>query len=183
MNYGYTALGASEDVTEDTRIAYNAGVFTGINGSKITGGFWRGRRSTGSGNSNIWLGLYSDGSGSPGSRLDMITGLVTLNTTVQTYYIRAAGSFSLVTGTTYWIAASSDLGVDWRCSFDSNAAYDMSFVTTSTGALPASWGTESGSDTWKLGFYFVVGSLVRKKTFAQPGSTTYGNMKMGGMFR
>lgn len=150
-SYGDTTNGSSTDNTDGWMLCYRAGAFQGPTGSTISSGSWRGAY-TSSATKTVWLGLYSDGAGVPGSQLDMISTAVPMTTTMTTFTITGTGTYQLVNGTVYWICASSDAGAGLKTKVTSPASSDSS-AKTGTGALPATW-TEDVNPNFDVSAYF-----------------------------
>ena len=181
--FGYTSNGGIEDGTDDAVLAYRW-KYTGKTGATISSGSWRGRRASGTGTSTVWLALYSDnGTGQPCDRLDLISASLALTSSVTTFTVNQAGTYPLVNGEYYWIAASCNLGSGWCNEYDSDAAVDTSYKLTTTVAPSDPWGSESGSLTWKLAFYFNTDeangtnlAIIATATFASTTGTTGGTI-------
>ena len=162
--YGYTALGASEDNTDSCILNYIGGAYTGSTGSVITTGHWYGRSSVTPSTQTIYLGVYA-GINNGDALLGSINGSAALTGTKTQYTIGGSGSFSLTNGTTYGIAAASDLGNGWQNEYDSGGttgSYDCGL-----GNLEANWGGGSfgGSFNNRVSFYFdygKTGNLVQQ---------------------
>ena len=146
--YGYTGTGTAEDGTDNYIVAYPV-LFSGPTGSVLSAAHWYGRRTSGSGTNDVYVGLYTNGASLPVTRLDFITISCALTTTL-TDYSASGGSYSLVTGTNYWIASACNLGIGWANRYA--AAASPAAYEAGTG-LPATMSATSWTNS-QFAFYF-----------------------------
>jgi hypothetical protein len=153
--FGYTSdAGFSEDGTDNCEIGYLY-QFTGTTGSFLVGGGWAGRNSSGSSTSRVYLAIYSNSSGTPGSLLDSIGTECNLTSSVTFYEMSGTGlGYSLTNGTSYWIMASSELGSGWRNQTKFTGTNDWSWDCGRT--APGSGYSEDGSGQDIGRFYLLV---------------------------